>query len=260
VLLTSLRRAWPCLAASILLAAASPRLARADAPPPSKAECIDAYTSGQQLKRNGELRAARARLLVCSRDPCPTGLQADCSDWLGEVQRLQPSIVVVARNETGQELTDVRVFIDNVLAASRLDGRAIDVDPGEHTLRFETMGRPPRTQQLLVREGQKAREVSVRFEAVAAPAEENKGGLGWPVWLSGGVTVAALATFTGFGIAGVSHRSDLLDTCSHRCTDDEKSAVDQKFLVADIALGVAAIAGAATVLLLLTGSSSTRSP
>ena len=251
--------------------AASSRLALADGP--SKAECIDAYTSGQQLKKKGQLRAAHDRLLVCSRDPCPTGLQADCSEWLGEVQRIQPSIVVVARDESGRELTDVRVIVDGVLATSRLDGRSIAVDPGERQLRFETSGHGPVTQRVLVREGEKAREVQVRFTrgALGAPnpgASEARSGdapappnetTRWPVWLTGGVTVAALGTFAGFGLAGVSQRSDLIATCNHRCSTDDKDSVDRKFLVADVALGVALIAGAATVVLLLTSGSSSSS-
>ena len=253
------------------MAAASPRLAHADGP--SKAECIDAYTSGQQLKKKGQLRAAHDRLLVCSRDPCPTGLQADCSEWLGEVQRLQPSIVVVARDEAGRDLTDVRVIVDGVLATSRLDGRSIAVDPGERQIRFETSGHGPVTQRAIVREGEKAREIQVRFTrgesgALASGASEarlgdasepSKATTRWPVWLTSGVTVAALGTFAGFGIAGVSQRSDLLETCNHRCSADDKDSVDRKFLVADVALGVALIAGVATAVLLLTSGSSSSS-
>ncbi|MBN9165415.1 MAG: hypothetical protein BGO98_39620 [Myxococcales bacterium 68-20] len=254
----------------MLVVAASSRLALADGP--SKAECIDAYTSGQQLKKKGQLRAAHDRLLVCSRDPCPTGLQADCSEWLGEVQRIQPSIVVVARDESGRELTDVRVIVDGVLATSRLDGRSIAVDPGERQLRFETSGHEPVTQRTLIREGEKAREVQVRFVrgesgAPIAGASEARSGdapapnetARWPVWLTGGVTVAALGTFAGFGLAGVSQRSDLIATCNHRCSTDDKDSVDRKFLVADVALGVALIAGAATVVLLLLNGSSSSS-
>lgn len=211
---------------------------------------------------------------MCSRDPCPAGLQGDCSEWLGEVQRLQPSIVVVAKDEAGHELTDVRVFVDGKLAAPRLDGRSLAIDPGDRDLRFEAAGHGSVSQHILVREGQKAREVAIRLRRLEAPASdvhasapsgdrradapkaEDGSKARWPVWLAGGVSVVALGTFAGFGIAGISQRTDLLATCNHACADADKESVDRKFLVADVALGVAVIAGAATVLLLLTGSSS----
>lgn len=268
MLLRSFRLIVPC-AAALVVTAGGPRAAFAEQAP-TKAECLAAYTSGQQLKKRGELRSAREQLLVCSRDPCPTALQADCNEWLSEVQRLQPSIVVVASDPSGRELTNVKVFVDDVEVASRLDGRAIDVDPGDRRLRFEAEGFEPVVRQMLVREGQKAREVTVRFARADAPRgghttelpvvppkpeDPSDRPVPWTVWAAGGVSLVALGTFAGFGIAGVSERSELLDTCGHRCADDQKASVDRKFLVADVALGVALVAGAAAAVLFLTRGS-----
>lgn len=262
----------PCIAA-LLGMVACPRTVLAQAP--TKSECIAAYTSGQQLKKRGELRAARDKLLVCSRDPCPIALQADCNEWLTEVQRLQPSIVVVASDPGGRELTSVKVFVDDVEVASRLDGRAIDVDPGDRRLRFEAEGFEPVTQQMLLCEGQKAREVTVRFARAGVeppgggtrvpvapdrPVEPSTRPAPWTVWALGAGSAVALGAFAGFGIAGVSERSDLLDTCGHRCSDDQKASVDRKFLVADVALGVALVAGAAAAVLFFTRGPSAHPP
>lgn len=272
MLLRSFRLIVPCIAALLGLVAC-PRVVAAQVP--TKSECLGAYTSGQQLKKRGELKAARDKLLVCSRDPCPTALQADCNEWLSEVQRLQPSIVVVASDPSGRELTDVKVFVDDVEVASRLDGRALDVDPGNRRLRFEAEGFEPVTQEMLLREGQKAREVTVRFSGagekpstggstipVVPPKPEgpSKRPVPWTVWALGGLSAVALGAFAGFGIAGVSERSDLLDTCGRRCTDDQKASVDQKFFVADVALGVAVVAGAAAAVLFFTRGASAHPP
>jgi hypothetical protein len=243
---------------ALLLASSPARIAHADAP--TKAECIEAYTSGQRAKQRGELASARARLLVCSRDPCPTALQADCSEWLSEVQRLQPTVVIVAQDADGRERTDVRVLVDGAVVAERLDARAVEIDPGDHVLRFELAGYLPVEQRSLVREGQKAREIPVRFVARAASGatkapssatllalppptnEEASPGPPWTAWAAGGVAVAGIGAFLGFGLAGVSQRSDLLASCNDHCTRDQKSSVDTKFIVADVALGVGVVA------------------
>ncbi len=259
MLLRSIRIA--SFASVVVLASVAPRDAHADAP--TKTECIDAYTSGQQLKKKGQFRAARERLLMCSRDPCPSGLQADCNEWLSEVQRLQPSFVVTARDRSGADRTDVRVIVDGTEVADRLDGRAIEIDPGQHLVRLEAADSWVVEESLIAREGEKARPLMVtlrpkhRDEQVtpspspAPPPEHERKDASWAPWLSGGVAVVALGVFTGFGIAGISQRSDLLASCNNSCSAADKDSVDQKFLVADLALGVAAIATAATVILLV---------
>ncbi|MDB4937215.1 MAG: hypothetical protein JWP87_4187 [Labilithrix sp.] len=256
----------------------APRVARADRGAPTKAECIDAYTSGQRSKQRGELAAARARLMVCSRDPCPTALQADCSEWLSEVQRLQPTVVIVAQDSEGHDRTDVRVIVDGAVVAERLDARAVEIDPGERTFRFELAGHAPVEQRILVREGQKAREISVKLVVRSAagparapasaggfgpppPGEEAAPGPPWTAYAFGGLALAGLGTFAGFGLAGVSQRSDLLASCNDHCADDQKSSVDTKFLVADIALIVGAVAAVvATYVFIARPSSAPRSP
>src|SRR5207237_6419559 len=43
----------------------------------------------------------------------------------------------------------------------RLDGTAIEVDPGEHLIHFETDGKPPVDKTVVVREGEKNRVIDV---------------------------------------------------------------------------------------------------
>ncbi|MCH8150276.1 MAG: GyrI-like domain-containing protein, partial [Planctomycetes bacterium] len=73
----------------------------------------------------------------------------------------QPESVVVAKRSIMRDL-------DRLLAT--VAGRAIDVDPGAHTFRFEAAGEPPIEQQLLVRVGEQNRPISVNF----APPEVEK--------------------------------------------------------------------------------------
>jgi hypothetical protein len=48
-----------------------------------------------------------------------------------------PSFVLSARDAAGADLVDVKVTMDGTPIATTLDGRAVDVDPGLHTLVFE---------------------------------------------------------------------------------------------------------------------------
>jgi hypothetical protein len=50
-----------------------------------------------------------------------------------------------------------------------LDGRAKPIDPGQHTLRFETAGAAPIEQTLQIHEGEKNRTITASF-AAASPA------------------------------------------------------------------------------------------
>jgi hypothetical protein len=100
-----------------------------------------------------------------------------------------------------------------------------------------------------LREGEKNREVLVVFASpVAPPASLRPVPLG--AWSAGGVGLAAMGTFGVLGALGVAQRS--ANHCDTGCPADQKSAVDSKFLVADVALGVGIAALAAAAWLYLT--------
>jgi len=46
------------------------------------------------------------------------------------------------RIEDGSNITDVTVTLDGTRLATRLDGKAVSVDPGEHVLTFVADGYP----------------------------------------------------------------------------------------------------------------------
>src|SRR5688572_20642579 len=91
-----------------------------------KDACFARHEDAQRERRQGRLLAARTGLLVCSGASCPAAIRADCIEWLAEVSRSLPSIVVNARAR-GADLADVRVFIDGRQAVERLTGAALEV-------------------------------------------------------------------------------------------------------------------------------------
>ncbi|HEY6462876.1 MAG TPA: hypothetical protein VIY73_22050, partial [Polyangiaceae bacterium] len=219
--------------------------------PPTPAQCTDAYVSGQHLMRSTHLLEAQAALLVCARDPCPAALRPECSQWLAEVQRAVPSIVVAARGPHGEDLRDGRVLLDGRPLLTHLDGTATDVDAGDHLLRLETAGLPPLEQHVLVREGEKARVVAFAYPPAepapagalapssSSPSPSVAGSHSrLPAYVLGGVGVAAAASFAYFALSGLS----LYDQCHSGCSSSHVDAGNRDWTAADVSFGIAVVA------------------
>lgn len=240
------------LALTLVLA---PAVARAE--PSGPPSCMTAYEQAQRLRRQGTLLESRAQLYVCARDPCPASLQPDCLRWLGEVDHLVPSIVVTVRRDDGTDANDARVFIDGLLKVERLDGSAIEVNPGEHVVRIE-MGEVVLEQSVLSHVAEKGRQVSFRVhDAPAPPAPappppppQAHRPVGWPTFVLGGLGLVGLGVFTGFAVQGESRYGDLGD-CRPGCDPRDVDAVRTSYRVADIALAVSFVAASAALVTFL---------
>jgi hypothetical protein len=138
---------------------------------PTKSQCISASEDGQDLEHAGKLREARSKLALCVAASCPGVLREDCAQKLGDVVKRIPSVVFAAKDESGQDLTEVRVSVDGAALLDQLDGTAVEIDPGEHRFTFEAEGLPKVGKTLVLREGEKGRrEVVVLKSARAHPA------------------------------------------------------------------------------------------
>lgn len=136
-----------------------------------KAECLAAYDRAQDLRQQAKLVGARQQLLVCVRDVCPAAISRDCGQWLKEVETALPTATVSAKDASGNDLISVRVTLDGTVWLPTLDGKAHPVDPGPHTLSFETSNLPVVTEEVLIREGEKDRAITVTMgtEKAAPP-------------------------------------------------------------------------------------------
>lgn len=226
--------------------------------------CVAASEQAQQLRDDGKLQKAREQMLVCARESCPAPVRKDCAAWLTALDASVPTIVLSAQDEGKHDLFEVEVRLDGVPLKNPLDGKAIPVDPGPHTLRFEARGRPPVEERVLVREGEKRRAVTVQLSA-GSPAGSPESGSGSPAPVApaaspsrvpttsivlGGVGVAALGSFAAFGILGKNQLAKLHETCgvTHTCAEADVDAARTKLIVADVSLGVSVVAlGLATM-------------
>src|SRR5688500_777533 len=65
----------------------------------SKKACIVQHEAAQTFRRSGKILEARDAALVCSRDECPAVIRTDCGDWLDEVTKAIPSLVIRVKSD-----------------------------------------------------------------------------------------------------------------------------------------------------------------
>lgn len=255
-------------AAAVLALAATPATAaptKSDPHAAAKAACVAAHEEGQSLRTQKQLRAAREKFAVCAKSDCPAVLRKECGEQIEGIESVIPSLVFEALDESGNADGSVKVSLDGTLVAERLTGGSVEVEPGEHKVRFERADGKVIEQRVLVAEGEKHRKIVADYATLVPrapkdthpPPEEKK--IPLATYIAGGVAVAALGSFTAFALAGKSKEDDLASTCSPNCSADEVGSVDRSYLVADVSLGVAALATIVAVVFALPALGSSAS-
>src|SRR5215471_7232207 len=136
------------------------------------AACVEAHKSGQRAKIDGHLRRAAQIFTTCGADPsCPTVLRSDCNRFLDDTNRAIPTVIFAVTEDDARDVTDVKVYADQELIASSLNGRPVELDPGPHHIKFVLPRGQVVTQDLLIRESEKDRliRVNVQSPRPAAP-------------------------------------------------------------------------------------------
>jgi hypothetical protein len=217
--------------------------------------CAQAYVEAQELKRQHALIEARERLRVCASDLCPSTLRPECTQWLSEVEGALPTVVVVVRTPSGQDVVDVRLYVDGREVAAHLDGTSIEVDPGEHRVRVVRADGVGSERSVLFAQGDKDRRIVFALEEPRAPAppaparDPSSDGrrVGPAPYVLAGVALVGLGVGTYFGVSGLAQRAE----CDPHCTTvDRREISGEKFVAADIGLGVALAAGVVAAYLL----------
>ncbi|MGO9835014.1 MAG: hypothetical protein ACLP1X_12435 [Polyangiaceae bacterium] len=152
------------VASAVVLLSLAPGSAFADV---TKDQCIEANARGQELRQDGKLSAAREQLRLCGNPACPAMVRDDCTRRLDELDKVQPTIVFVAKDAAGRDVAGVAVAIDGKPLAARLDGAELRVDPGEHVFMFTAPGQPPVSRTLVLAAGEKDRREEVVVGGVA---------------------------------------------------------------------------------------------
>jgi hypothetical protein len=227
---------------------------------PEVVACAQDYEAAQVEAKGGHLKAAVERAVSCAQDKCPAYVRSDCLRFVDEYKAQTPSIIVVARDENGCDTTDAQVSVDGKRVREKVDGRAIELDPGEHVVSVSAPGVPAEEQRIVATQSRKDRQLSfgdARAQSckkgVAGPpqAKSERSTMTVAGMVLGGLSLGALATSAGFGIAGFVQRGELDDCkpCSEQRIDD----VRRTFIVGDVLLASGAVLLGTSIALLVVG-------
>jgi hypothetical protein len=251
----------------------------------TKGMCIQANTDAQTLRREGRFAEARKELEMCSSSSCPSLVSADCIKRLDELESAQPTVVFNVVDGSGRDLNDVKVTVDGAVLLQKLEGGAVAVDLGEHTLTFSAPDRPSVTEKLLFRQGEKSRIVRITMvgshdappdggaqpssstsgqrSTIDDPAAGGGGSSGSSQrtigFVVGGIGLAGLGVGAFFGYRAIQSKGRQDDNCqsSTTCPDyaaaaDAHEDSESSGLISTIAFIAGGAATAAGVVLVLT--------
>ena len=153
---------WMGLVTALAVSTPS-RSARADDETLSK--CIVESNQGVDLRKQGRLLEARKALALCAAPSCGAEVSDACQKGIADINGILPSVVFVPRNGAGEDVAGVKLSVDGMPYAERLDGSAVVIDPGEHEFRFEVAGQQPVSKRFVLRDG----EVNRREEILIGP-------------------------------------------------------------------------------------------
>lgn len=199
-----------------------------------EAACTSGFEQADLLLKStsGEVRLleARERLRACANPSCKSWMVSDCSKSLALLEQRLPSVVFFARTEGGDELVDVKVEAGGARVAEKLDGRAIDTDPGPRTFRFVLPSGESYEVNAVVAEGVKAQAVTLKVPArpaappAPAPTRDASTQSSWmrttSYWV-GGIGLAGLAVGSYFGLRAMSQTSDAKCDAARECDDGD---------------------------------------
>jgi hypothetical protein len=232
----------------------------------SKEACVDAHSRGQDARDQGKITLARKLFLTCAQSGCPAAVQGDCARFADDLSNLQPTVNFVARDGNGNDLPNTSVYVDGMLVATSIDGRPVDIDPGNHTVKFSSSGKDE-VVTVVIGSGEKGRVVQARFGAATVSSSSSgdvsaatikpkkqgptvthpKGSMA--VVITGGVVAIAGGALAFYGKSQVPSQCEL---STHECAappgdpvfDDASSATSTMNLgIAAAGVGVAALAG-----------------
>lgn len=225
------------LLATALVASAFAVAARSD---DMKETCAASFESGQKLRREGKLRAARKEFVVCAAEGCPEIIAPACGKWLHEVDEAMPTVVVVAKGPKGDQVGDVKVLVDGELVTSTLDGKPLPIDPGKHHVRYELEGVDPLEEDVIINVGDHNRHLEPVFRAPGGPHGDtttppppttpaeppSSGPVRWPAYLTIGIGGAGIVVGAITGGIALGAKSALDEKCTTKTTCPKESQSD----------------------------------
>jgi hypothetical protein len=242
-----MRRVGALIALALGLTPAPCRAQETLAPEASTAaveRCASDHETARLLRLEERWLDARAAMLRCADQSCPIAIQSDCSEWLGELSKLIPTLIIVVERDD-QSTQPVRLELDGRTLEVIEQLGPVEVLPGKHVLRFTLGSHAPIEREIVLDKGEKNRVIRVRFTrpqaaVPAAPAQSPTAPRLVPArpiptstYLLAGGAVAALATSSSLLVATLSSLSAARNTCAPNCKSAEREDIELRLLAVD---------------------------
>jgi hypothetical protein len=251
--------------------------------------CAASYKGAEELVKAGSLREAKATMLKCTATRCSGQIRKECARRVAEIESDIPTIVPLVQDVSGQPLTDVEVSMDGEVLTSKVDGRALMVDPGSRLFTFKSGGDVLANLRAVILQGQRNRTIEIALRnwgalplvktnipASAPPPDRSMAQAslvdpqGRPEmnivheasgkhFTRGTYAMAALGALglAGYGATTYLGNRDVktLEACQPNCSASSVARVERMFLAGNISLGVGVAALAAGTYLYFTSDS-----
>jgi hypothetical protein len=255
------------------------------------AAAADAVQSARASEQAGRVRAAVASYRICAAETACTALAPKCVARVRAMEEKLPSVVFLANDESGGALAEVQVTVDGQVVASKLDGRAMSIEPGLHDVAFVAPGGACASAKVMIADRQQDRVITVVLHPppVAAPAPSVSipaaaprreadplavrevpaaapAGMGhwamprspWPYVLAG-AGLASVAAGAVLAVWGNEDNSRLENECKPQCSLGSLQHVRNMYIAADVAYGTGG-AGLVAATWWIAGSRSQEKP
>lgn len=225
--------------------------------------CFSSYEETQVRLKAREYSKARELARSCS-SGCPAEIMDQCQTWVWEAERDAPSVLLVARLESGEDAPGVSATIDGEWKPLQ---KEVLLDPGPHEIAFSREDGWKYSISVQIHPGEKRRTIRAdvpdkgrTVKPVLPPPvpEVRRTHIPWAVT---SFSVGA----AGFGLAGAYTavalgRRKVLDACAPECELKQVEAAHNALTIADIGLIVGAVGVATGVSILIWGGPKSRRP
>ncbi len=203
--------------------------------------CVDHHTDAEELHMAGKLLASREAMRQCAAEACPALLQRDCVDWLEQLQSQLPSVTFRVTVD-GQSRSDSSVFIDGAPLLYPASGKAVELDPGKHSVRVLLPGLPAFEKEVVLRDGEQNRVLEVSLSSPRrTPSHELHRPVPAMTYVLGGLAVVGAVSGGLWSASSLSLRDELENTCAPSCPQERVDELRRHSLFADISWGVSAL-------------------
>jgi hypothetical protein len=197
----------------------------------------------------GKLLESRVAMRQCAAQQCPALLQRDCVGWIDQLEAQIPSLTFRVTVD-GESCTEGQMFVDGLLRPELATGKAVELDPGKHRVRFVLEGVSPYEEEIISSEGERYRMLEIALFSTKppppppapTPRTETHRPVPLGTYVLGGVAVAAAISGGIWGAASLSLRRELEDTCAPACPERRVEELRQRALITDLSWGVSTLA------------------